>query len=308
MATVANNNDLYPSRTGQTSKIESRRDPVVYASAESDDVIGRRLVQQYEDDGFLVLEDVFCEHDIQVFRSELERLKNDQAIAKREETITEPGSRDVRSIFSVHTLSPLFNKLASDVRLAGLAHYLLNDEIYIHQSRANYKPGFTGKAFYWHSDFETWHVEDGMPRMRAVSMSITLTDNYDWNGPLMLIPGSHKRYVVCEGETPENHFKQSLKKQEYGVPSNDALNTLVGEGAIVSASCRAGSVIVFDCNTMHGSNSNITPAPRSNIFFVYNAMSNRVTSPFSGQAPRPEFICTRKTVNTIHVNEDCCYE
>src|SRR3546814_10756649 len=44
-------------------------------------------------------------------------------------------------------------------------------------SRLNYKPGFKGKEFYWHSDFETWHVEDGMPQMRALSMSILLAEN-----------------------------------------------------------------------------------------------------------------------------------
>lgn len=62
-------------------------------------------------------------------------------------------------------------------RLLDIAQFLLDDEVYIHQSRLNYKPGFRGKEFYWHSDFETWHVEDGMPRLRALSISITLTEN-----------------------------------------------------------------------------------------------------------------------------------
>src|SRR3546814_19751740 len=72
---------------------------------------------------------------------------------------------------------------------------------YIHQSRLNYKPGFKGKEFYWHSDFETWHVEDGMPRMRALSMSVLLAENTPHNGPLMLIPGSHQSFLTCVGET-----------------------------------------------------------------------------------------------------------
>lgn len=52
---------------------------------------------------------------------------------------------------------------------------ILGSEVYIHQSRVNYKPGYGGTGFYWHSDFETWHSEDGMPRMRALSVSIALT-------------------------------------------------------------------------------------------------------------------------------------
>lgn len=64
-------------------------------------------------------------------------------------------------------------------------------DVYIHQSRINDKFGFKGSGFNWHSDLETWHSEDGMPRMRALSASLMLTDNNEFNGPLMLIPGSH---------------------------------------------------------------------------------------------------------------------
>src|SRR5690606_5167561 len=132
------------------------------------------------------------------------------------------------------------------------------------------------KEFYWHSDFETWHVEDGMPSMRALSMSIALTENYSTNGPLLLIPGSHRKFVACEGETPEQHFKSSLKKQDYGVPDAKNLADLVKANGIVEVRGKPGSVCLFDCNILHGSNSNISPFPRSNVFFVYNAMSNRV--------------------------------
>ena len=38
-------------------------------------------------------------------------------------------------------------------------------------------PGFTGSGFSWHSDFETWHAEDGMPSIRTVSCSIPLMEN-----------------------------------------------------------------------------------------------------------------------------------
>mgnify|MGYP000486179695 CR=1 FL=1 len=291
--------DYYPSRGSCKAAICERRDPVVYASDRDNAPIASSLVQQFEEQGFLVLDDVFTPAEIAAFQTESNHLRNDASIKATGETITEPGSGDVRSVFKVHKISPVFNKLASDRRLATLAAYLLDDQVYIHQSRLNYKPGFRGKEFYWHSDFETWHVEDGMPRMRALSMSITLTENHDHNGPLMLIPGSHRQYVVCEGETPDEHFKSSLKKQEYGIPSDDCLRQLADAGGIVAATGQPGSVIIFDCNIMHGSNGNITPYPRSNVFFVYNALSNKVVSPFCDRAPRPEYISSRQRIEPI---------
>ncbi|HSR56204.1 MAG TPA: ectoine hydroxylase, partial [Alphaproteobacteria bacterium] len=62
---------------------------------------------------------------------------------------------------------------------------------------------------------------------------------------------------------------------------------------------KAGTVIIFDCNTLHGSNSNITPFARSNAFLVFNARANALKSPFGATKPRPEFIAARDTAEMI---------
>ena len=115
--------------------------------------------------------------------------------------------------------------------------------------------------------------------MRALSCSVLLTDNNASNGPLMLVPGSHRQFVSCVGETPQDHYKQSLKKQEYGVPDPVSLQMLADQGGIETMTGPAGSVIFFDCNTMHGSNSNISPYPRANVFMVYNSVENWLGAP-----------------------------
>lgn len=293
------NQDIYPSRRSNEPAILRRQDPVIYSRGTPPRPLTYRDVQSYEQNGFLQLKELFSPREVDALTRELNRLTSKDAIRKAEETVTEPDSGAVRSIFCVHALSEVFDRLSRDPRLLNVARHLLGDDVYIHQSRVNLKPGFSGKEFYWHSDFETWHVEDGMPRMRAVSASIALTENTILNGPLMLIPGSHRHYISCIGETPKGHYLQSLKRQELGVPDQDSLEFLASESEIVAPTGPAGSVLFFECNTMHGSNSNITPLPRSNAFFVYNAMSNRVVEPFSGMAPRPEFIATRERIEAL---------
>jgi len=292
----------YLSRGHNKAALIERTDPVVYSNNPDKSPVTYELIEEYAENGFVILNDLFSSSEVDSLQNEIIRLRDDTAACIKDETITEPGSGEVRSIFKIHTTSLVFRKLSADRRLANLARYILNDDIYIHQSRLNFKPGFRGKEFYWHSDFETWHMEDGMPGMRALSMSITLDENLVHNGSLMLIPGSHMEYVVCPGETPVDHYKQSLKKQEYGVPTDECLTELVDRHGISIATGRPGSVVLFDCNIMHGSNGNITPHPRSNVFFVYNAISNRLQNPFSGQAPRPEFIASRNNIETIPVD------
>jgi ectoine hydroxylase len=285
--------NLYPSRVASVPKWLDREDPVVYTDKKDESILTEKQVQDFEQNGFLILKDVFSKGEIKLYNDEFHKLGNDQTLVSREEFIKEPNSDIVRSIFYAHKFSDVYKTLSEDDRIRTKVEYLLNDKTYIHQSRINAKPGFNGKEFYWHSDFETWHVEDGMPNMRAISCLITLTDNRSYNGSLMLIPGSHKYFISCVGETPEDHYKESLRKQEYGVPDNDSLQKLYDNFGIEVAECPAGSVILFDCNTMHGSNSNITPLPRRNIFFVFNAISNKLQSPFGGTTPRPKFIAER---------------
>lgn len=290
--------DLYPSRFGKNTQYLPRQDPVIHGDSAQRAGTGLSAEQlaDFEKNGFLILDAVFTESEVAALRSESSELLTDVTTKNLKEVICEPNSGAVRSVFRAHKLSQPIEEVTNDHRLTRIAHGLLGDAVYIHQTRVNFKPGFKGTEFYWHSDFETWHVEDGMPRMRALSMSITLTENHADNGPLLLIPGSHKTFVTCTGETPDNHHEKSLRKQQFGVPSDEAVSHLIETNGIARAECKAGSVIVFDCNTVHGSNSNITPDPRANIFVVYNAMANAVIDPFCTQPPRPEHVCTRESI------------
>ena len=301
--------DLYPSRFGKNTQYLPRQDPVIHGDSAQRAGTGLSAEQlaDFEKNGFLILDAVFTESEVAALRSESSELLTDVTTKNLKEVICEPNSGAVRSVFRAHKLSQPIEEVTNDHRLTRIAQGLLGDAVYIHQTRVNFKPGFKGTEFYWHSDFETWHVEDGMPRMRALSMSITLTENHADNGPLLLIPGSHKTFVTCTGETPDNHHEKSLRKQQFGVPSDEAVSHLIETNGIARAECKAGSVIVFDCNTVHGSNSNITPDPRANIFVVYNAMANAVIDPFCTQPPRPEHVCTRESIVQVQTQTHGCF-
>lgn len=285
--------DMYPSRCHDEPQVLPRREPVAWQDWTPDAPLTR---EQYDDwcrDGFLILDDIFGEDEVRLFQQEMEQLRGSPALRQHEEAITEPIHNQLRSLFAPHRHSRLYSALMADERLLEIARFLLDSQLYVHQARVNFKPGFYGQEFFWHSDFETWHTEDGLPSMRTLSVSITLTDNSALNGPLLLIPGSHTEYISCVGETPENHHLQSLRRQRIGTPDEGNLARLAQRG-IRPATGKAGTVTLFDCNTMHGSASNISPWPRSNIFFVYNSVENRPVAPFGAQGPRPDYIGERR--------------
>ena len=284
--------DLYPTRLGTPAAPIDRPDPVVWGSVE-DGPMDAATLEGYDQKGYLSIESLVTPDEVETFRAELRRLSEDPTVRADERTIVERESQEVRSVFEVHKVSEIFAKIANDPRVVGRARQLLGSDVYIHQSRVNFKPGFEGKEFGWHSDFETWHAEDGMPRMRAVSISISLTDNYSFNGPLMIMPGTHKTFVSCVGETPDDNYKSSLVQQKAGTPDRETLTRMADEHGIDVLEGKAGGATMFDSNCMHASNGNVTPFARSNVFIVYNSVENACVEPFAANKPRPEFIGAR---------------
>ncbi|RJN31883.1 ectoine hydroxylase [Nesterenkonia natronophila] len=280
--------DQYPTRTGDQTTVTDRHDPVVHGW-NTEGPLDRSTLQHYEDTGYLTIDRLISEEELQLFRNELHRLANDPQVKADEATIVEAKSDEVRSIFDIHRTNEIFKKIANDPRVVKRAEQLLGSRVYIHQSRINYKPGFVGKDFWWHSDFETWHAEDGMPAPRAVSISISLTDNYSFNGPLMIMPGSHKKYISCAGGTPEDNYQKSLVMQGAGTPDKYTLTDFADQYGVDVLEGPAGGAVMFDSNCMHASNGNVTPYSRSNVFIVYNSVENTLVEPFSAPGPRPEF-------------------
>ncbi|WP_046319635.1 ectoine hydroxylase [Mycobacterium sp. UM_Kg1] len=285
--------DRYPTRNDVAIGLEPRRHPVVWAPGTNGGPLSPAAVEQFDTDGFLTVTALLSPEIVTDLRDELDRLCSDAALAADERSICERDSAAIRSIFEVHRMSPAFAALVADPRLVGPARQLLGSDVYVHQSRVNFKPGFNGREFYWHSDFETWHAEDGMPAPRAVSVSVALTENLDTNGSLMIMPGSHRWFVSCPGSTPPDHYRSSLTEQRIGTPDDASLSWLADRCGIRQVTGPAGSAVFFDSNCMHGSSSNITPYARSNVFIVYNSVDNALVEPFGGTAARPTFIASR---------------
>ena len=283
--------DRYPTRLEYAIEPIPRQEPAVWGTAK-DGPLSQHLLNGFTERGYLVAPDSVDSDQLSLLRWELDRIAADLD-DDDPRVIREPGSGSIRSIFEPHLLSDLVARVVRLDTVLPVAQQLLGSDVYIHQARINMMPGFTGTGFYWHSDFETWHAEDGMPEMRAVSCSIALTHNYPYNGSLMVLPGSHQTFYPCVGVTPDNNHDSSLVAQKVGVPDQNTVTKAVDRHGIDQFVGPPGTALWFDCNTLHGSGSNITPLPRSNVFLVFNSVDNALVDPFAAKQPRPEYLAAR---------------
>lgn len=283
--------DRYPSRLESEQPPIARKEPVVWGATGNGPLAPPALTQMSEQ-GFLIRPSTVYDATVSALRNEIDRVPA-QIGDDDPRIIREAGSQEARSIFEAHVLSSVVMDVARSPGVLDVAEQLLGGPVYLHQSRINAMPAFRGRGFYWHSDFETWHTEDGLPQMRTVSCSIALTVNVAYNGTLQVMPGTHRTFYPCVGATPRDNHRKSLVEQEIGVPSTKTLAEAAVTSGIELFLGQPGDALWFDCNLMHGSGSNISPYPRSNVFLVFNSVENTPQKPFAGYEPRPEYIAAR---------------
>src|SRR5258706_12656665 len=181
----------------------------------------------FKKDGSLFFPSRFTPAEIKVLLDEVPRLYAMQ----RPENVREKGSEAVRTNFAAHMYSEPFARLARHPRMVLPVMDLFGEEVYMHQFKINGKTAFEGDVWQWHQDYGTWLNDDLMPTERAMNVAIFLDDVNPFNGPLMFIPGSHKKGVI--------EAKHDLTTTSYPLWTID--NALVAE-LVARAGGRRGGI------------------------------------------------------------------
>jgi ectoine hydroxylase len=251
--------------------------------------------QQFDRDGYLFFPALFSPAEMKTLTDEVPRL-----YARREVfNVREKGRDAVRTNFAAHLYSAPFARLARHPRMVQPVMDLFEEEVYMHQFKINGKAAFEGDVWQWHQDYGTWKNDDWMPTERAMNIAIFLDDVNEFNGPLMFIPGSHKKGALAAGH--------DLTTTSYPLWTID--NALVAQlveraggrdGGIVAPTGPAGSMLMFHSCLVHASGSNLSPWHRVSVYLSLCAVSNHIRRP-----QRPEYIAHRDFTPLALLEEDC---
>lgn len=245
-------------------------------------------IKQFDEEGYLFFPECFAPDEVEVLRTEAEGIfKTDR------EEIWREKSGAPRTAFAAHTYNEAFRLLAHHPRLIEPLEQLWGEKVYMHQFKINAKAAFDGEVWQWHQDYGTWQRDDGMPDARAMNISVFLDEVMPINGPLMLVPKSHKHGTLAAG-----HDKQTTSYPLWTL-DQETVTRLVKEGGIVTPTGKPGGVLMFHGNLVHGSAGNITPYPRKIVYLTLNAVSNHIRKP-----TRPEFIAHRDFTPIEAVSDD----
>jgi Condensation domain/Phytanoyl-CoA dioxygenase (PhyH) len=242
---------------------------------------------RYEQEGWLRSPQVLDDDLISRVTARIEAL----SAQDRPDIVYEKDTRIIRAIHGCHLFDDLCRQLVRLPALLGLAEELLGEPVYVYQFKVNMKQANEGAAWPWHQDFAFWHREDGMVADRAVNIAVHLDEVHDQNGPLCVIPRSHRLGLLDKapsgaGGDWHKHVSADL---EYTVP-DELAGSLAHELGTAHAMGPKGAIYAFHPTIVHSSSRNRSADRRALLLVTYNAVSNAPQ-----QLTRPEFLVSRDT-------------
>lgn len=221
------------------------------------EVLTSAEVAAYERDGCLVLEDRVPEDILTAIRAEIARFEEEArgltASSDRidlEDSHT-PQAPRLRRIKLPHMISDVMRDLMYSDHILAPVRDLIGPDLRLHTSKLNMKSAGYGAAVEWHQDWAFYpHTNDDV-----LAVSVLIDDMGTDNGPLMVLPGSHR------GPIHDHHangvFAGAMDMGACGLDQADA----------VALTGRAGSITIHHARAVHGSALNTSQRPRRLLFY-----------------------------------------
>jgi ectoine hydroxylase len=226
-------------------------------------------IRQYNEEGFVVLEGLFSPDEVRLLREDADILKSPQR-GHPDANVYEKDGKTIRAAWAVEKDSNVYAMALRLAKVLGPVRQILGNEIYLYQSRLNFKIAGRGDVFQWHTDYASWE-QDGVPRGShhdMLSVLIMLDDTRPESGPLRFVPRSHKDVALRS-----DYDTQTTSYALHVVPDAQ-VEELLGGKPPVECLGPAGTAVIFSGSLVHGSQQNRSEQDRRNLYFAYNRCDN----------------------------------
>lgn len=211
----------------------------------------------YREHGYVVLANALSPAQLAEARHETEAiitgapaLRDNDDVYDLEESHTAERPR-VRRIKSPHAVRSFFWDLVCAPNLVAPAARLLGPDMRLRGSKMNMKAAGFGAPVEWHQDWAFYpHTNDDV-----LAVGVMLDDMTEDNGPLMVVPGSHRGSIF-------DHHNDGVF-----CGAIDARSSGINFSTAVKLTAPAGSISLHHVRTVHG--SGVNRAGRSRRLLLY---------------------------------------
>jgi phytanoyl-CoA hydroxylase len=215
----------------------------------------------YDRDGYIVVPDVFSPAEIDELRRvtddfvrESARIAANDAVYDLEDSHT-PEEPRVRRLKAPHLIHPAYFGASRNARVVAILKDLWGT-VRFDTGKLNMKSAGYGAPIEWHQDWAFYpHTNEDLAAVGIMIDDVSLE-----NGPMMVVPGSHKG-PIHDHHGPNGRFCGAMDPENCDIDLSRALPCLG----------KAGSVTVHHVRAVHGSATNFSGRQRRFLLYQYRA-------------------------------------
>lgn len=218
-------------------------------------------VDFYAVNGYLMIPDALSAREVAELRAQVDEIVAGAAKVTAHTDIYDledghsPQAPKVRRIKAPHKHFDYFKGLVRHPGIMATLAALLGPNIRLHGAKLNMKSAGYGAPVEWHQDWAFYpHTNDDV-----LATGILLDDCVEENGPMLMIPGSHR------GRLHDHHSDGAFCGAITG-----ELNQIAFDKAVMMTG-RAGSMSIHHARTLHGSAQNTSTQQRRLLLFEFAA-------------------------------------
>ncbi len=215
----------------------------------------------YNEQGYLLVEDVISENQhkemlalVDGFFEKSKMIRENDNIFDLEDGHSSDNPR-LKRIKQPHQHSQFFWDIIKESKIEEILKDLLGDNVSLKTSKLNTKAPGGGAAVEWHQDWAFYpHTNDNV-----LALGLMLNDVDIDNGPLMVIPESHKGPML-------SHFNNGVFCGAIDPDDSD-----FDMSKAVTLTGKARSMTIHHARTLHGSSPNNSNRDRLVLFYECNS-------------------------------------
>ena len=210
-------------------------------------MLGSSQVRFYNDNGYLLVEDVLSPDEVSEMQSAISELIEQSRTATKSDAKYVLGgghsaeTPQLRRVTDPEKYHPAFETLRHHEGILDVVESLLGLNLRFDHGKLNIKePGGDDAVIEWHQDWAFYPHTNG----DMLAVGILLDDCDEENGPLMVLPGSHAGPILDHNE--KGTFTGATDIRAAGLDNEQA----------ISLAGRAGSITLHHVRTLHASKPN----------------------------------------------------
>lgn len=229
-------------------------------------------VEKYNSDGFVVVENVFSEAEVQRM---ITAVKNGERVASntRGQYKDEMGRSAKVAVW--HELGDdIWSAISTSPRIVNGARILLGEEISFFHGKVIFKEARSGGAWVWHQDYGYWY-DQGFVNPNIISAYVALDEATIENGCIQMLKATHKLGRINHETIGET---DPTKTAQFGA-NLDRVHQTEKLFEKVYCQMKPGSVMYFHSNVLHMSANNDSDRDRRAFIVCYSALDNPQIAP-----------------------------